>query len=560
MAKIIIYQLFPRTFTNYCENRVFNGSIEQNGCGKLNYITDVALKEIKDLGATHIWYTGIIEHATKTDYTKYGIQKDNDIIVKGRAGSPYAIKDYYDIDPDLAVDIDNRMQEAEDLFERTHKAGLKIVLDFVGNHVARQYKSDAKPKDVEDLGEKDHSEWAFSPLNNFYYIPNQEFNTMYIRDNNQGDNYKEYPARVTGNDCFNSTPTKNDWYETIKLNYGVFYRGGMEKQFNPIPNTWKKMLDILLFWAKKGVDAFRCDMAEMVPVEFWGWAIENVKKEYPHIKFIAEVYNPSLYRSYIFTGKFDYLYDKVGMYDYLRGVTSKDYSAEGITQQWQSTEDIRQYMLYFLENHDEQRIASGFFCGSGICAEPAMMVATLLGNNPMLIYAGQELGENGMDAEGFSGLDGKTSIFDYWGIKSLQLWANKGKFDGFNLSKEQKELRLFYKKLLNIANNEKAIYDGLMFDLQYVQHTQYNRQKQYAFLRKKDDDIILIIVNFDDKFVNIKVNIPKAAFTYLEMKENKSARLIDLINKKEYSNIEFSEDSLIEFNIDAWKGLILKVI
>ena len=339
MAKHIIYQLLPRTFANFTENRVRNGSIEENGCGKLNHINQKALREIRSLGATHVWYTGIIRHATTTDYSRFGIPQQNPQVVKGKAGSPYAITDYYDIDPDLAQDVEHRMQEFEALVARTHKAGLRVVIDFVANHVARQYKSIAKPEGVADLGENDHPEWAFSPLNNFYYIPNQQFQ---VPENSLSENaYYEYPAKVTGNDCFSPAPDKNDWYETVKLNYGVHYLGGCEKQFDPIPDTWKKMLQVLLYWCEKGVDAFRCDMAHMVPVEFWGWAIRQVKEQYPAVEFIAEIYNTGLYRSYIFNGGFDYLYDKVEMYDYLRGVTSRDYPADGITRQWQATEDIQ---------------------------------------------------------------------------------------------------------------------------------------------------------------------------------------------------------------------------
>ncbi len=566
MSKHIIYQLFPRTFTNYCETRKPNGSIEENGCGKLNQITEKALQEIKSLGATHVWYTGVIEHATQTDRSAMGIPADNPLIVKGKAGSPYAIKDYYDIDPDLAEDIPNRMQEFEALVERTHKAGMGVVLDFVPNHVARQYKSDQKPAGVKDFGEDDNPTWAFSPKNNFYYIPGQRFNVPNIKSDvplddsrRQALTYEEYPAKATGNDCFNASPTKDDWYETVKLNYGVYYHGGMEKQFDPMPDTWLKMRDILLFWCKKGVDAFRCDMAHMVPVEFWGWVTKEVRKQYPNAEFIAEIYDPSLYRSYLYEGGFDYLYDKVGMYDYLRGVTSKDWEAQGITSQWQAVEDIRSRMLYFLENHDEQRIASGFFCGRGASAEPAMTVAACLGNNPILIYAGQELGERGMDKEGYSGIDGRTTIFDYWGVSSLQAWANKGKFDGRHLSNEQKELRSWYKRLLNLTQSEAALREGLMFDLMYVQDAEFNRKKHYVFMRKYKDETLLIAVNFDAREEKIKIVIPPAAFAYLELEEKASVSMKDLLTGKEYSNIPLCTDKAIELNVGAWKGMILKV-
>lgn len=552
MAKHIIYQLLPRTFANYCETRKHNGTITDNGCGKLNAITLKALREIQRLGVTHVWYTGIIEHATTTDYTRYGIRRDHPAVVKGNAGSPYAVKDYYDIDPDLAEDVPGRMREFEALVKRTHKAGLKLIIDFVPNHVARNYHSDAKPEGVSDLGETDHPEWAFSPLNNFYYLPGQPFSPQF-----DAAGYEEMPAKVTGNDCFTASPAQSDWYETVKLNYGVFYQGGMEKQFDPVPDTWHKMADILLFWAGKGVDGFRCDMAEMVPVEFWHWAITKVKQAYPDILFIAEVYNPALYRTYIFDGGFDLLYDKVGMYDYLRGVTSKDYPAEGITRCWQDTDDIREHVLYFLENHDEQRIASGFFCGRGICAEPALTVMTLLGDNPVMIYAGQELGEPGMDMEGFSGMDGRTTIFDYWGVRSLQAWANKGKFDGGGLDKEQKELRAFYTKLLHIALKERAIGEGRMFDLEYAQRADFNRQKHYAFLRQWEDETILVVVNFDARTADVTLTIPKAAFTYLGLKECDSATFTDLLEGRTYT-LPLHADGSLTIEVPAWKGVVLK--
>ena len=558
MAKIIIYQLLPRLFSNFNATRKNNGTIEENGCGKLNLITPKALREIKRLGATHVWYTGIIEHATKTDYSHYGIRRDHPAIVKGNAGSPYAIKDYYDVDPDLAEDVPNRMNEWLSLVELTNKAGMKVIMDFVPNHVARQYHSDAKPKGVKDLGEDDNPNWAFSPLNNFSYLQGEAFRPSFdIQD------YVEYPAKVTGNDCFSAHPSHNDWYETVKLNYGEFYRGGHEKQFNPRPNTWEKMRDILLFWAEHGADGFRCDMAEMVPVEFWNWVIPQVKELYKDLIFIAEVYKPNLYYDYIFKGHFDYLYDKVGMYDYLRGVTSKNFAVEGITGCWQAVDAIRDHMLYFLENHDEQRIASGFFCGRGICAEPAMIVAATLGTNPVMVYAGQELGEQGMDVEGFSGMDGRTTIFDYWGVHSLQAWANNGKWDGAGLDDEQRELRDFYSKLLNIARTEKAITDGKMYDLEYAQTDGFNKHEQFVFLRhyagktgKKET--LLIVLNFDDHEVDVQVRIPVEAFEYMGISQCDEVKLVDLLTGNRFT-VPFKANQPITLPLAAWKGAILKV-
>ena len=541
--KPIIYQLLPRTFANYNETRKHNGTLQENGCGTLNAITTKALRAIRDLGATHVWFTGVIRHATA--------QHNTPAIVKGKAGSPYAITDYYDIDPDLCEDKRRRMQEFTDLVERSHNANLRVIIDFVPNHVAREYHSTCKPKGVEDLGATDNPAWAFSPLNNFYYI-HEAFAPQFDM---QG--YSENPARATGNDCFTAHPGKDDWYETIKLNYGVFYQNGGEQQFDPIPNTWYKMRDILLFWASKGIDGFRCDMAEMVPQAFWAWAITQVKEQYPDILFIAEVYNPDLYRSYIAAG-FDYLYDKVGMYDYLRGVTSKNWAAEGITQQWQAVDDIRTHMLYFLENHDEQRIASGFFCGRGICAEPAMIVAATLGSNPVMIYAGQELGEKGMDAEGFSGMDGRSTIFDYWGIKSLQAWSNHGKFDGAGLDEEQSTLRLFYRNLLRLSRTEKAITHGEMYDLEYAQGEGFNKHEQYAYIRKYKQQIILVILNFDDRQRDISVRIPQEAFAHLQQPEYAMVQATDLLTGTEYT-FPFSAHTPVCLTLPAWKGVILKI-
>ena len=541
--KPIIYQLLPRTFANYNETRKHNGTLQENGCGTLNAITPKALRAIRDLGATHVWFTGVIRHATA--------QYNTPAIVKGKAGSPYAITDYYDIDPDLCEDKRRRMQEFTGLIERTHQANLHAIIDFVPNHVAREYHSTCKPKGVEDLGASDNPAWAFSPLNNFYYI-HEPFAPQF---DVQG--YSENPTRATGNDCFTAHPGKDDWYETIKLNYGVFYQNGGEQQFNPIPNTWHKMLDILLFWASKGIDGFRCDMAEMVPQAFWAWAISQVKQQYPKILFIAEVYNPSLYRDYIAAG-FDYLYDKVGMYDYLRGVTSKNWAVEGITQQWQAVDDIRNHMLYFLENHDEQRIASGFFCGRGMCAEPAMIVTATLGTNPVMLYAGQELGEKGMDAEGFSGMDGRTTIFDYWGIKSIQAWANHGKFDGAGLDEEQRTLRQFYRQLLRVARSEKAITQGEMYDLTYAQGEGFNKHEHYAYIRKYKQHILLVVLNFDDRQCDISVRIPQEAFAHLQQPEYAMVEAVDLLTNTPYT-FPLSAHTPVCLTLPAWKGVILKI-
>ena len=514
LHKIIIYQVFTRLFGHRGNTPVVNGTIEENGCGKLNDFTPSALKKIRELGVTHIWYTGVIRHATMTDYSRYGIPRQHPAVVKGRAGSPYAITDYYDIDPDLAVDVERRMEEFEQLVTRTHRAGLKMIIDFVPNHVARQYKSICKPAGVRDLGEDDNPNEGFNPVrNNFYYCPGQAFMPYFDLYHGEKEPYQEMPARATGNDCFHNAPGMNDWYETVKLNYGVDYYAGGVGHFEPIPNTWQKMLDILLFWAGKGVDAFRCDMAEMVPADFWAWATTRVREQYPDIRFIGEVYNPNEYRHYIASG-FDYLYDKVGMYDAMRDVVCHRRDTDAITWAWQQTDDIRDHMLYFLENHDEQRVASDFFAGSGEKAVPALVVNALMQQNPFMLYFGQEWGERGMDAEGFSGRDGRTTIFDYW---SLQPRYNA--------------LTQIYNKVLNIARSEKAVSEGLMFDVMYA-NQQY--RQQYAFLRKADKETLFVVANFADVPATIDITIPSHAFDYLNLLE-KAYKAVDLLSGTQVS-------------------------
>ena len=515
--KTIIYQLFPRLFTNSCDHCVVNGTKKQNGCGKMNDITAPVLNKIRDLGITHVWYTGVIRHALKTHYND--IPSCNPYIVKGNAGSPYAITDYYDIDPDIAVRVKNRIGEFQKLVERTHEAGLKVIIDFVPNHVARQYHSIAKPQQVEDLGASDNKELAFSPDNNFYYMPGQQFAPSI--DLGQGQEfYCEKPAMATGNDCFHPYPGVNDWYETVKLNYGIDYTTG-QRHFSPIPSTWNKMLDILLYWAEKGVDGFRCDMAHMVPVEFWNWAIPQVKEAHPDVVFIAELYDLGIYRDYIFNGHFDYLYDKVSLYDTLRAVVTGNASAAAITHCWQAVEGIGDHMLNFLENHDEQRIASEQFAGDATRALPALVVAATISRAPFMVYHGQELGEPARDAEGFSGSDGRTTIFDYWSVDTLRRWYNGGKCDTSRLSKQERDLRRFYKTLLRLCNSQQAIACGDFYDLMYVNYDSVNADKVYAYYRHYNNERLLIVANFNDTDETVHINTPHHAFQVMNLEPGK---------------------------------------
>lgn len=514
--KVVLYQMLVRLFGNENQTNTYYGSKEENGVGKFNDITSTALAEIKKLGVSHIWYTGVLEHATMTDYTAYGIALDDGDVVKGRAGSPYAIKDYYDVDPDLAINIDQRVEEFEALIKRTHALDLKVVIDFVPNHVARNYISDKKPSDVSDFGENDNKNEAFNANNDFYYIPEESFHTptegiafpQFNGDSRDG-NFDETPAKATGNNTFSASPSTQDWYETVKLNYGVNYLNSEKTYFTPIPPVWTKTKAILLYWAEKGIDGFRCDMAEMVPVEFWNWVIPQLKIEYPEIIFIAEAYNPMVYKEYLTTGKFDYLYDKVGLYDALKPLIKNEESAD-VKLIRNSKEVIQGYQnqfLSFLENHDEERIASKGFADNPIYAQPAMVISATISGGPIMIYFGQEVGEPGKGNEGYGTEDNRTTIFDYWGVPEHQKWMNGGKFDGGGLSEEQKDLRSFYGKLLRFVKNDAAIVEGRFTELNIPSSTP---KKLYAYIRSFESQHVLVIANFNrDSNLNVTITLPE---------------------------------------------------
>ncbi|MEG1510688.1 MAG: alpha-amylase family protein [Bacteroidales bacterium] len=580
--KFIIYQLLLRVFGNTNDKCISNGSFQLNTSGKFSSITLPILQKIRELNVTHVWYTGIIEHATKTDFTKYGIKKDNPAIVKGEAGSPYAIKDYYDVNPYLADNISNRMAEFESLLERTHKSGLKVIIDFVPNHLARCYNSDSLPVGIENFGATDNpyntikgGSFGFNPNNNFYYLPDSKLNLS--------PNYIEFPAKVTGNDCFTASPTINDWYETIKLNYGIDYCGGAKKYFNPIPKTWSMMLQILQFWSAKGIDGFRCDMAEMVPVEFWKWAIDELKKEYPKILFIAEVYNPMLYNSYLQYGGFDYLYDKVGLYDNLKAITKGYAAASSITGNWQALGDMQNSMLNFLENHDEQRIASDFNIGNPFKAIPQLVVSLMLNRAPFMLYFGQEFGEKGMLQEGFSGIDGRTSIFDYCSAPStVRFLSSLITPSKTKLLPQENELYKIYTKLFSIAMGEKAIKNGDTYDLEYanLNNSLFNSATQFVFARRTrksitnitaPDELIIIAVDFSVVYNNsgsfssinnhlqISVNLPKHFFNFWNIISGKQYKCVDLLDNTSYSTI-LTSDSIFNIKICHYGVGIVKIV
>lgn len=520
--KVVVYQVFTRLFGNKNTTNKPWGTIAENGVGKFDDFTDVALREIKDLGVDYIWYTGVPHHAVITDYTKYGISNDDPDVVKGRAGSPYAVKDYYNVDPDLAVQPENRLQEFEALIARTHNLGMKVIIDIVPNHIARKYEGKNNPDGVEDFGASDDTSVAYKRDNNFYYIPASKFEVPDTVIPLNGEKHAlsdgkfiEIPAKWTGNGSKLSKPDKNDWYETVKINYGVRPDGTKDFPLLPanyatktiaahyafwknkdVPNSWKKFRDIALYWTAKGVDGFRYDMAEMVPYEFWSYMNSAIKMANPDAFLVAEVYQPDQYRNYIQLGKMDYLYDKVATYDKLKAITQGKANTDDLTIIQNELADIEHHMLHFLDNHDEQRLANKAFAGSAENGKPLMVVSTTISSAPTMIYFGQEVGEAANENSGY-GTATRTSIFDYVGVPSHQKWMNNGKFDGGGLSPKEKELRNFYKRLLNFSRTSDALmgkYAALEIDAKT--NKEQVAKTIYTFARWSTNEKLIVISNF----------------------------------------------------------------
>lgn len=557
MKRPVIYQLIVRLFSNQNTTNRFDGSLEENGCGKFNHITAKALDEIKEMGFTHVWYTGVLEHSTTTKTGE--LAGDPPCVVKGKAGSPYAIRDYYDVAADLAENHEKRMAEFEALILRTHNSGLKAIIDFVPNHVARTYHSDMMPAGVSGFGQADDQTKPFHPQNNYYYLPGETLNLPVTGDNCA---FTEYPAKATGNDCFTASPAIGDWYETVKLNYGVDYQGGHTHHFEPVPDTWIKMNHILNYWAEKGIDGFRCDMASMVPVAFWNQAIKAVKTKFPAVQFIAEIYEPWLYGEFINQGGFDYLYDKVGLYDTLRAVVTRQAPAGQISHCWRSIEGLGDHMLNFIENHDEQRIASLYFAGTPLAGIPAFTVAALMNRGSVLLYSGQEVGEDGSLPTGYSGDDGRTSIFDYGSMASLVRWVS-GNFDTGRFDAESQKLHKSYAAVLRLVNSFDAFRLGDFYDLMWVNHqgTGFPDNHLYVFLRHYEQEVMLIAANFSPERRSADTCIPNHAIRLTGLRTQDSATIASLTDDREIMAArDASGDLRTTISLDGFGIFIGKIL
>ena len=527
MRKPIIYQMLPRLWGNDNENPVKNGTSGQNGTGKFSDIDSRTLEYLSWLGCSHVWYTGILRHSTQS--SEEGCIPSHPQFVKGKAGSPYAICDYYDVNPYLADNPEDRMAEFEQLIKRTHDAGLKLIIDFVPNHVARDYGKTTRTEGHPVLGADDDKSVHWRAENDFFYYVGEKLTLPTPVPEGMAP-YEEDPAMATGNNCYNPSPGINDWYETVKINYGDSHT-----------STWDKMYDIIEFWASKGVDGFRCDMVELVPPQFFKWLIDKVKKSYPGVIFIAEVYKKDLYEEYIRNIGFDYLYDKSGLYDTLRTVVEKNVndngmpvelwqSATGITRCWQFLGSLQPYMLNFLENHDEQRFASDFFGKSAANTFAPLYVSLLLNTAPFMIYFGEEIGEKGMDEEGFSGRDGRTTIFDWWSVASvrrLRKMIASGAYRTLDvdaiaesgLTREEAEVFCRFAEATRFASNDPAIKHGTTYDLCYCNTCSngFDKNRHFVFLRDHLDHTVLVAANFSKNEATMNIVIPEHAFEWMEI-------------------------------------------
>ena len=587
--KVVIYQVFTRLFGNTNITNKPWGTIEENGVGKFNDFTDKALQEIKNLGITHIWYTGILHHDVIRDYKKYGISNDDPDIVKGRAGSPYAVKDYYNVNPDLAEEPAKRLEEFESLIQRSHKAGLKVLIDIVPNHVARNYQGLTNPKGVEDFGASDNKTVVYEVNNNFYYNPDEVFQVpvwenRYLPLGGEehpllDGKFEEIPSKWTGNNSRLAQPNMNDWYETVKINYGVrpdgtkdfdelpkgFENEDYKKHFEfwkdkAIPDSWKKFRDITLYWIAKGVDGFRYDMSEMVPVEFWSYMNSHIKMKNEDAFLLGEIYTPSIYRDYIKKGKIDYLYDKVALYDTIKHIMQGHGKTDNLPQIQKDLADIEHNMIHFLENHDEQRIASSEFAGSAEKGKPAMVVSTTISTSPTMIYFGQELGEPGTEDAGH-GKPSRTSIYDYVGIPSLQRWINDKQFDGAQSTENEKQLRDFYKRLLNFTISSSALVgDYQDIHLYNRKYTENYNDKIFSYVRWSEDEKLIIITNFDsESSYELDLKLPKDIIMSWKLKDG-NYQLTDQLYKNVSTELRVeNETGIVHLNLKALESFILKL-
>lgn len=387
--------------------------------GKMSGWDGPSFAYLKTLGVDYVWYTGIPRHSTGKDF------------VKGDPGCPYSITDWMDVNPYLADVPDDRLAEFDALVARTHAAGLKCILDFIPNHVARDYRGGIR-----------HHNWC-----------------------------------------------DGDWTDTFKINWDD-------------PRTLETCVRVLQFWAARGADGFRFDMAELVPASQLRELISRVRAKYPELLMVAEVYIKDNYRMFLDYVGFDLLYDKSGSYDILRNIVCCGGSARQLTWNWQWLGEMQPKMLNFLENHDEQRIASREFAGSAGRCYSALAFSALYNNASFMLYFGQEVGEDASEGD-----CGRTSIFNWCDPAHVRrLNAHIGA--GTPLPEEDAAVLSRYREILSYAKLP-AFSCGKTWDLCYCQDTQFDRDGCFAFLRYDSASAYVVLCNFTAVPREMEIRIPR---------------------------------------------------
>lgn len=483
-TRLEVYQLLVRTFGNINETRVPNGTLAENGTGRFDDLNPAAAAALADMGMTHVWFTGALQQATSTDWSEVGEPADDPDILKGRAGSPYAIRDYFDVAPDYAVDPAARHTAFRAAVSAMHAEGLDVLLDFVPNHVARSYASSVRPE--RSFGAGDRTDVFYTRDNHFFYLQVGDAPTQMpgfdratqtpisptcsvlaaTAGDYQCDGLYDWTnggetdwGRVTGNNVASWSPDLGSWYETVKLNYGFDYTTGAFEHpavgapEAPIPRTWEVMDEVIAHWQSLGVDGFRVDMAHMVPMAFHEWLISRSRARDPNVFWMAEAYDTdpakvtegNVLHALLGAG-YDAVYDD-DTYDRLKAVFDGNAWANDVDNPLIADPILTHHALRYAENHDEVRLASPhdwMFDGANVGRAQAQAITAMLfaiGRGPVMVYAGQETGESAEGAEGFGGDDGRTSIFDYWSMPSFVGWVNSHAYDGGGLDAETAALR-----------------------------------------------------------------------------------------------------------------------
>ena len=585
-ARERIYELFVRLFGNCNRTRKLNGTLAENGCGKFADISEIALEQIAGMGFTHVWLMGVIRHATTTAYPQAGLPSDATDLMKGLAGSPYAIKDYFDVAPDLAIDPVRRLAEFGDLVARIHARGLSVLIDFVGNHVSRAY---ASLRPGMDLGTWDDATRFFAADNHFFYLeagdpgggPPLRLPTYdrlqrapvsptcaVINDCSGLFAPESMVGRVTGNNAITWQPSLNDWYETVKLNYGFDFaaRSNPVRQFphagspdSPIPDTWTKMDAVLEHWQALGVDGFRCDMAHMLPPEFWRWSIGRARTRNPAVFFMAEAYNDSftvetrapevlaLRQSTLEHGLLHAGFNSVyghETYRVIKGIYDGANWANDIDHVL-GTGPVADHSVFYAENHDEIRLAfphawGGFGMRVGV---PVSAILLLVGRGPVLFYNGQEVGEPAIEAEGFSRADGRTTLFDYWSMPELTKWVDEGAFETRTLSPEQQNLRSYYARLLTLSGTDVFRFgQRIALNPLNLDNPHYGRLPGetvsghwiYSFLRYQSaaGTCLLVVVNLQGRqtFADLTIQLSEEILSAVSLSQARSIHIADSLS------------------------------